>query len=264
MEECKTIAQFIDELEDNVGLEDVPNAIAREAFRNTNISCHRHLRLYVHVSHSKSKTRIAHFDIDPSKRKCRNSCQNDSKKKYVGSLCERGYSYKQTLNILRIVLECCKLPVYVPINIIPYPFEKENTTAHIISDFIQEDSVLEEDVHAHGLHIDEEKACVIDCNKNMKQRGVINKLFSKVLKPFFNENGKQFICHKKDYLPFSHHDLCRYAIPYMILMSPKNRRQQDFMKWSKEVAIRVCAEQIQDSKTSSLRNTELEIASVSY
>ena len=152
-EECKFIAQFIDELEDNVELEHIPNAIAREAFRNTNISCHKFLRLCVYVSHAKSKTRIARFDIHPSKKECCHSCRKHSQEENIRFSCEGGDLCNKPLKTLESVFEHCKLPTYVPINIIPYPFEKENTTLHLNSDSIWKDSALEEDAHAHGLYI---------------------------------------------------------------------------------------------------------------
>lgn len=241
-QECMSIARFIDNLENACNLKHVPNAIARKAFHYTNIYCDKHLRLCVYVSPKKSKSQIARFDIHPSKRQCCNTCREHANKNNIRIFCEGGDLCNQPLKTLELVLQSCQLPTYVPINIIPYPFEKEHTSMHLNSDSIWNDEALQEDAHANGLYIDEEKAYVIDCNKNMRHRRPLNKLFSDVLKPFFNERGKQFECHNKDFLRFAHHDLCRYAIPYMILTSSQKRRKSDFMKWSKEVAIRVCAD----------------------
>lgn len=240
--ECVQVAQFIDDLENKCELEHIPNAIAKIAFSNTNISCDKQLRLCVYISSKKSKLRIARFDIHPSKRQCCDSCRQHTNEGNIRILCEGGELCNQPLKTLELILQRCKLPTYVPINIIPYPFEKENTAMHLNSDSIWDDDVLQEDAHANGLYIDEEKAYVIDCNKTMRHRRSLNKLFRKILKPFFDERGIQFECHRKDFLQFAHHDLCRYAIPYMILVSPHKRRKLHFIEWSKEVAIRVCAE----------------------
>ena len=240
--ECMDIAQFIDDLENNSELQHIPNSIARIAFSNSDISCDKKLRLCVYVSTKTSKYRTARFDIHPSKKQCCNSCREHANEDNLRIFCEGGDLCNQPLKTLELVLQSCKLPTYVPINIIPYPFEKENTAMHFNSDSIWNDDVLEEDAHANGLYIDKEKAYIVDCTKNTRHRGSLNKLFSEVLKPFFNERGKQFVCHKKDFLKFDYHDLCRYAIPYMILVPPQKRRKLDFIKWSKEVAIRLCAE----------------------
>ena len=240
-EECEYIAKWIDQLEDDSELQNIPNAIAREAFLGKNISCDTNLRLCVYVSCKKSKTRVARFDIHPSNRQCCDSCKAHTlDEKNMRIFCEGGDLCNQPLKTLELILQRCKLPTYVPINIIPYPFEKENTILHLDSNSIWDDDVLEEDAHANGLFIDEKSAYVIDCNKNMTHRSALNKLFSEVLQPYFNKKGKSFEPYKKDFLAFSYHDLCRYAIPYMILTPWKYRRKRDFMEWSKEIAIRVC------------------------
>ena len=230
-----SVAAYIDKHEGDV--DHISNRIAQTAFASTNVSCDPRLHLCVYVSSKREgRRREARFDIHPAGLYCCEACKWTPR-----TMCEGGDLCNRPIQILDTLFDEHSLPLYVPIHVVPYPFDKEGTHAHTTSssESIWDDDVfVDEDAHANGMLIDATTARIYECDGNYRHRHALRRAYYETFFDYFQKKGMVMSVGARDTLQFRYHDLCRYAIPYMVLVPKKARRKHDFFKWVEDVAWR--------------------------
>lgn len=214
MRAAAALASEIERREDESVTQHFPSHIARRALHGR-MRCDEKLKICVYVTPNGVRSSASFAtpgSVCPSRR--------------LRYMCEHDNACNDPLKIIGACLRKHGTPLYIPINIVPFPLHEPSLAdpwAH---------PALEEDAHANALVIRDGVAQVFDSNKNFRHRQALRRLYSETFDAFFRDRGIRYRGMSSDWVGFDHHNLCRFAIPYMLLRPRRLRSKTDFMSWA--------------------------------